>query len=140
MRYSHAIKIRDVMHKASESLSDNDAYEAMELIEDWKSGIEYPGEKRLRYGNDLYKTKSAHRSQSDWTPDIATSLYEKIPEPGQGDSPSSPIAYNGNMALENGKYYSQFEITYLCIRDTVNPVYNNLADLVGLYVEVVNQN
>lgn len=40
------------------------------------------------------------------------------------------------MALENGLYYMQDYTIYLCTRDTVNPVYNPLADLVGLYVEV----
>ena len=42
------------------------------------------------------------------------------------------------MALENGKYYSQDGVTYLCNRDTVNPVYNPLRELVGLYVGVIN--
>ena len=46
------------------------------------------------------------------------------------------IQYNGNMALQSGKYYTQNNILYLCNRDTVNPVYNALAELVGLYVEV----
>ena len=37
--------------------------------------------------------------------------------------------------MESGKYYSQGGAVYLCTRDTVNPVYSALADLVGLYVE-----
>jgi hypothetical protein len=49
----------------------------------------------------------------------------------------NPIEYNGNMVLENGKYYSQDGVTYLCNRDTINPVYHALKDLVGLYVETV---
>ena len=40
------------------------------------------------------------------------------------------------MALESGKYYIQDYVIYLCNRGTINPVYNPLADLVGLYVEV----
>lgn len=42
-----------------------------------------------------------------------------------------------NGALENGKYYTQDGATYLCTRDTGNPVYNALADLVGIYVDTV---
>lgn len=34
------------------------------------------------------------------------------------------------------KFEKEFKVVYLCTRDTVNPVYNDLADLVGLYVEV----
>lgn len=33
------------------------------------------------------------------------------------------------------KYYSQGGVTYLCSRDTGNPVYHALRDLVGIYVE-----
>ena len=40
------------------------------------------------------------------------------------------------MELVEGLYYSQNGVTYLCIRSTGVPVYNNLADLVHLYVEV----
>lgn len=46
-----------------------------------------------------------------------------------------PILYSGNMALESGKYYLQEYVIYRCTRDTINPVYNALADLVGIYVE-----
>jgi hypothetical protein len=42
------------------------------------------------------------------------------------------------MTLEAGKYYLQDGVIYLCIRDTENPVYNALAELVGLYVEESN--
>ena len=41
------------------------------------------------------------------------------------------------MSLYNGKYYSQDGVTYLCDRDTVNPVYNKLSELVRIYVEVI---
>lgn len=47
----------------------------------------------------------------------------------------NPIPYDGNMILEEGKYYSQDGVTYLC--NSGNPVYHALKDLVGLYVEVV---
>ena len=49
-----------------------------------------------------------------------------------------PIPYDGSMSLKNEKYYSQDGVTYLCNRDTVNPVYNPLRELVGIYVEIVN--
>ena len=41
------------------------------------------------------------------------------------------------MALEQGKYYCQGGVTYLCIRDTGDPVYHDLSTLVGLYVQAV---
>ena len=64
------------------------------------------------------------------------SLFEVIDEAHAGTI-DDPIPYSGNMALEKGKYYTQYEVIYLCTRDTINPVYADLSALVGMYVEVV---
>ena len=61
-------------------------------------------------------------------------MYARIDE-AHGGTKYDPIPYEGNMALESGKYYVQDGVTYICTRDTVNPVYNALAELVGIYVE-----
>ena len=45
--------------------------------------------------------------------------------------------YNGNMELFAGKYYTQSGQTYHCTRDTGTAVFHPLAELVGIYVEVV---
>lgn len=74
--------------------------------------------------------------QEHYPPGTGTeSLYTRIDETHDGTQ-YDPIPYDGNMALENGKYYIQDGVTYLCNRDTGNPVYNALSELVGLYVEV----
>ena len=69
-------------------------------------------------------------------PDNAPTLWEELCKTHDG-SRYDPIPYDGSMALENGKYYSQDGVVYLCSRDTVNPVYNPLRELVGIYVEEV---
>lgn len=75
--------------------------------------------------------------QEHYPPGIGTeSLYEEICEEYAGTA-DEPIPYNGNMVLKNGKYYVQGDKIYLCNRDTVNPVYHALSELVGLYVEEV---
>lgn len=63
-------------------------------------------------------------------------IWEEICESHDGTK-YDPIPYSGNMALEAGKYYSQDGVTYKCTRDTGNPVYSTLAELVGVYVEIV---
>jgi hypothetical protein len=52
------------------------------------------------------------------------------------DTKYDPIPYDGNMILEQNKYYIQNDVLYICTRDTINPVYNPLVELIGLYVEV----
>ena len=93
---------------------------------------------KFTHGEKLYKTLQAQLTiAAHYPPGIGTeSLYTEICETHDG-SKYDPIPYSGNMALENGKYYIQGSVTYLCIRDTGNPVYDNLADLVGLYVETI---
>lgn len=92
---------------------------------------------KFTHNGKLYKTiPEQHSFQADWVPGVGTeSIYTRIDESHAGTL-ADPIPYNGNMALEAGKYYSQSGVTYLCTRDTVNPVYSDLADLVGLYVEI----
>ena len=93
---------------------------------------------RFTHGEKLYKTVQPQLTiGAHYPPGIGTeNLYTEICETHDG-SKYDPIPYDGNMALENGKYYTQDGVTYRCIGDTGNPVHNHLADLVGLYVETV---
>lgn len=112
---------------------------------EWESGKAYTsangcpvGYKVVR-GGKLYKLRTEHTSQDNWLPGSAgtESLWEEICEQHDGTKYDA-IPYNGNMALEAGKYYTQDGVLYRCIRDTGNPVYHALSALVGIYVEVVS--
>jgi hypothetical protein len=133
---THIEKIKDLMHKASVSLDDADALEAVELFPKWAVGIVYEKGVRVRYEERLYKVLQSHTSQADWTPDITPSLYAEVEKPGEGDTPDNPIPYNNNMELVEGKYYKQYDVVYVCIRSTGVPVYNDLKDLVNIYVAI----
>lgn len=133
-----ARQLKPYIEKAAKSLSDSDALEAIELYPFWEANKAYTKDIRLRYNNLLWKVLQDHTSQEQYPPSIYTaSLYTEVERPGEGDDPSNPIPYNNNMELIEGKYYSQNDIVYRCIRSTGVSVYNNLADLVGIYVEVV---
>ena len=86
---------------------------------------------------DLYKVIQPELTiQAHYPPGKGTeSLYTRIDETHDGTK-YDPIPYDGNMELTAGMYYTQGGVTYLCNRDTGNPVYNALSELVGLYVEV----
>lgn len=139
MTREKAHKLRELIEKAAAELSDADAAEAPELSEAWAPGKAYPASKRLQHGGKLWRVLQPELTASELYPPGAAgteALYEEIAKPGSGETPEDPIAYNNNMALEEGKYYAQAGVVYVCTRDTVNPVYADLADLVGLYVEV----
>ena len=93
---------------------------------------------KFTYGDKLWKTEQPEMMiQEHYPPGVGTeSLYSEVCESHAGTL-EDPIPYSGNMALESGKYYSQDNKVYRCTRDTGNPVYNALSELVGLYVEEV---
>lgn len=129
--------LRQLIESLAIALDDETALTGVELFPTWAVGKAYAAGDRVQYNGDLYKVLQAHTSQETWLPGTGTeSLYARIDEQHDGTK-YDPITYSGNMALEAGKYYSQSGKTYLCNRDTGNPVYNALADLVGLYVEKV---
>ena len=129
----NALLIRQQIN--SLSVDDNTALRMREFYPEWASEQAYTAGYKVQYGGALYKVLQAHTSQDGWEPENAPSLWTEICESHAGTL-TDPIPYSGNMALEAGKYYSQSGAVYLCTRDTVNPVYSDLAELVGLYVEI----
>lgn len=122
-------------------LDDETALSVISLFPTWEEcvklgSVESESGYRFSHNGKLYKCKNANPTfQSDWIPGSGMeSLYERIDAVHAGTI-DDPIPYDGNMALENGKYYVQDGMIYLCNRDTGNPVYNPLSELVGIYVE-----
>ena len=135
MTRAKAKQLRQLIEQLAAGLDDATALTGVELFPAWRPGMDCKAGDRVQHRGVLYKVLQAHTSQADWVPGEGTeSLYTRIDETHAGTL-TDPIPYSGNMALEAGKYYSQGGAVYLCTRDTVNPVYNALADLVGLYVE-----
>lgn len=67
---------------------------------------------------------------------------EDEPEEPQGDgTPENPIAYvKGETVIENGKYYTQDGVKYICIRNGEMALAYDLAELVSAgYVETVTE-
>lgn len=135
-RLDEALRIKPLIQKGAQSLSDAEALEVKSIYPEWESGVEYTTRKKVQYKGKLYRCLQAHTSQSDWTPDVAASLWTVIDEVHSGTI-DDPIPYSGNMALENGLYYIEDDVIYRCTRDSINPVFSPLADLVGIYVEVI---
>jgi hypothetical protein len=94
---------------------------------------------RVQYQGKLWEVRQNHNIVAQFAPSLATaSLWmEVVEETADLGTIENPIAYDGNMELEEGRYYSQDGVVYLCTRSTGVPVYNALKDLVGIYVSVV---
>ena len=118
------------------TVDDQTALRMVEFYPEWAAGVAYTAEYKVQRSGKLWRCLQAHTSQAGWEPENAASLWTEICETHDGTI-DDPIPYSGNMALESGKYYTQSGMTYLCNRDTGNPVYHALVELVGLYVTEV---
>lgn len=136
MTEQQARRYRAIIEAGAQGLTDAEAVIVKTLYPVWAAGQSYKVGYKITYNGELYKILQAHTSQEAWKPGTGTeSLYARIDEQ-HGGTQNDPIPYNGNMALVSGTYYSQGGVIYRCTRDTGNPVYNALSELVGLYVEV----
>jgi hypothetical protein len=118
------------------AVDDNTALRMKSYYPEWESGVSYSVGYKVQHNGKLWRVVQAHTAQEDWNPEAVASLWEQINETHDGTIDDA-IPYDGNMALVNGKYYVQNDVIYLCNRDTVNPVYHALRDLVGLYVKEI---
>ena len=116
------------------TVDDNTALQMADFYPEWAENTAYTVGYKVRRNGKLWRVVQAHTSLTGWEPENAPSLWEQVNETHDG-SLEDPIPYNGNMALVNDLYYTQDWEIYRCVRDTVNPVYNPLSELVGLYVE-----
>ena len=136
MTRAKAKQLRQLIEQLAVTLDDETALTGVELFPRWTIDRAYVVGDKVQRNGRLWRCIQAHTSQAGWEPENVASLWTEICESHAGTL-EDPIPYNGNMALESGKYYSQNSKIYRCTRDTVNPVYNALSDLVGLYVEKV---
>ena len=134
--------LRPYIEQAAQSLPDADGLKAKALYPRWvtlvkKGSVTAEAGFRFTHNGNLYKCLNANPTfQSDWIPgDGTAALYVRIDEAHAGTL-ADPIPYDGNMELKAGLYYTQSGVMYLCNRNTGQPVYNSLAELVGLYVEI----
>lgn len=122
------------------NLPNEEALAYTKYYPNWEDYINksLPANFKIQYNGKLFKTlQPVNPVLENQPPSIYTaSLYTEINETHAGTK-EDPIPYNNNMELELGKYYIQNNVIYKCFRDTGQPVYNPLSELVGLFVEVV---
>ncbi len=118
------------------AVDDNTALRMRTYYPEWAANTDYTVGYKVQRNGKLWRAIQPHTSQDGWQPENSASLWEQINETHDGTLYDA-IPYDGNMSLESGKHYTQDGVVYCCTRDTGNPVYHALAELVGNYVEAV---
>ena len=75
---AYARQLRAMIEKASLSLTDEDALQAVELYPAWQAGTAYSVNDRIRHNSILYRCVQSHTSQADWTPDATPALWTVV--------------------------------------------------------------
>ena len=108
-RIELAQKLRPIIEKASQSLDDKTALEAVTLFPKWSVSIDYSVGDKVRYNDVLYKCLTSHASQDTWTPTDSPSLWSKVLIPDETAAPEweQPDSTNpymtGDKVTHNGK-------------------------------------
>ncbi len=129
------------------SLPANKALEMQVLYPVWgKEGAEFGKEVKAGKDSDpgfrfnhkteeetsytLYEVIQDGILQENWVPGTyeTYSIY-KVVDIDHSGTEEDPIPYRQGMAFEEGKYYIQYGVTYLCILTTANGYPNDLAEL-----------
>lgn len=138
-----ALQLRPVIEQASQSLEDSVALTAVELFPQWSQlvaeGRTVNKGFRFQHESKLYRTEQpTYIFVAHYVPSTAgtESLFSKVDDTHKGTI-DDPIPYEKNMEVYKGLYYIQYDVIYLCIRDSGQPLYHDLSALTGNYVEVV---
>ena len=118
-------------------LTDGEALKVKGMYPEWEELIGQPltAGTKLQYNGKLYKVIQAHTAQADWEPSGLPALYGLVTESHAGTL-EDPVPYERNMVLEQGKYYTQYGVTYKCVTGSIVGYDADLTELLSL-LEIV---
>ena len=99
--------IRSKLDELTSEMTDEQALQSSVLFKRWdNNGVTYEAGQRLNYNGVLYKVLQPHTSQSDWTPDVSSSLYAEVLIPDESTIPEwqQPGSTNGYMTGDKVVY------------------------------------
>ena len=112
--YEIIMAVKKMLAQSTESLSDEEALEVAALYPTWisKDGQQVNVGERYWYDGKLYKVVQNHTVQSDWTPDISTSLFTEVtidewPEWVQPTGSSDAYMIGDQVTFEGVHYVSK---------------------------------
>ena len=133
-------QLKELVSTQVSELSDEEAKKVPALFPLWKDLIGKTAtlNQRVYFNASLYKCIQPHEVQATWTPDVSPSLWQNVSEEAQeaDGSHDRPYQWQSGMTSYNGKYYTENNTLYICIRDSGGPLYYNIADLIGIYFNI----
>jgi hypothetical protein len=128
-------------YNARTDIPNEEALDRAVVLYDWENyiGKTLNAGQCVVFNEEVYRVRQAHTVQEHYAPSLDTaSLYEVIVLTATGTE-NDPIPYTPPMEIEEGKYYTQYDVLYKCTRSSGTALAHNLFDLKGLYVELIER-
>lgn len=123
--------------------TDERAYAVKTLYDYWPDipeGTKLPAGKIVLHSDGiLYRVKEGqgHEKQATWAPDVSSSMFTPIPKASETGTQYNPITWVEGMESEEGKYYTDEGVLYLCIESSGIGLYGKPKDLARYFSQVV---
>ena len=132
--------VKMAIKQARQITDDQEALAVKCLYKNWSKqiGRELAVGEYIQHGDRLYRVLTTHVAQANWEPGVGTeSLFVVVDKTHAGTMEDS-IPWNANMECEEGKYYSEDGVIYLCIRASGIALQCKIVDVLGNYFQVAN--
>lgn len=135
LRNTISDKINESFMPAEEALEMKEYFPVFEDLIGDNANVGF----RFQYKNSLYEVIKSHVFSSEWLPDAGTESLYKVVQIEATGTKEDPIVWEKNMELVEGLYYTENDVLYQCTRSSGIALSFTLAELVGLYVTVVDE-
>lgn len=128
-------------YNARTDIPNEEALDRSVVIFDWENyiGKTLNEGQCVVFNEEVYRVRQTHTVQEHCAPSLDTaSLYEVIVLTATGTE-NDPIPYTPPMEIEEGKYYTQYNVLYKCTRSSGTALAHDLYDLRGHYVELIER-
>lgn len=132
------VLIKMAVKQARKITDDQEALELKILYKQWKKqiGRELTVGEYVQHGDRLYRVLTTHIAQENWEPGVGTESMFVVIDKTHAGTKEDPIPWNANMECEEGKYYSEDGVIYLCIRTSGIALQCKIVDVLGNYFQL----
>ena len=130
--------VKMAIKQARQITDDQEALAVKCLYKNWSKqlGRELTVGEYVQHGDRLYRVLSTHVAQANWEPGVGTESLFVVVDKTHAGTEADPIPWNANMECEEGKYYSEDGVIYLCIRASGTALQCKIVDVLGNYFQL----
>ena len=130
--------VKMAIKQARQITDDQEALAVKCLYKNWSKqlGRELTVGEYVQHGDRLYRVLTTHVAQVNWEPGVGTESLFVIVDKTHAGTKEDPVPWNANMECEEGKYYSEDGVIYLCVRASGIALQCKIVDVLGNYFQL----